>query len=68
MTLPDERTRALQYGKQFLLDLLDPKKTPKVPKNIRRRAYACLRHWPFDIHLEDALKHSKWFDVKELKE
>lgn len=40
ITLPDERFRALLEAKKFLLDLTDPKKTPKVPKAIRKHAYA----------------------------
>ena len=46
VTLPDERYRSLLSGKQFLLDLLNPKVTPKVPKYIRQRAGSILRHYP----------------------
>ena len=46
VTLPDERYRALRCGEQLLLDLLNPKVTPKVPKYIRQRALAVLRHYP----------------------
>ncbi len=46
MTLPDERYRALRCGHQMLLDLLNPKVTPKVPKYIRQRAASILRHHP----------------------
>ena len=46
MTLPDERYRALWCGQQLLLDLLNPKVTPKVPKYIRQRALSVLRHYP----------------------
>jgi len=46
MTLPDERYRAVKEAKNFLQDLLDAKKTPRVPANIRRRAYSILRHYP----------------------
>ena len=52
MTLPDERYRALLEAKKFLYELVDPKKTPRVPKNIRRQAYAVLRHFPWDMDLE----------------
>ena len=52
VTLPDERYRALLSGKQFLLDLLDPKVTPKVPKYIRHRAGSVLRHYPDDYHFD----------------
>lgn len=50
VTLPDERYRALRCGHQMLLDLLNPKVTPKVPKYIRQRAYSILRHYPDSYH------------------
>ncbi len=56
MTLPDERTRAVIYTQQFLRDLLDPKKTPKVPREVRKRAYACLRHYPWSTDVDSAAK------------
>ena len=52
MTLPDERYRAIKYTEQFLTDLLDPKKPPRVPKEIRQRAYSCLRHYPGGYYLD----------------
>ena len=56
MTLPDERTRAVLYARQFLLDLLDPKKTPGVPKSIRVRASMVLRHYPGTIEMEPTMR------------
>jgi hypothetical protein len=52
MTLPDERLRALKNTQRFLLDLLDRKKTPRVPKSVRKQAYWCLRHYPADYILD----------------
>lgn len=46
MTLPDERYRAVKQTESLLKDLCDPRKTPRVPKEIRQRASACLRHYP----------------------
>jgi hypothetical protein len=46
VTLPDERYRAVLRAEQFLKDLLDPKKTPRVPKDFRIRASGILRHYP----------------------
>ena len=46
MTLPDERYRAVKMASQLLLDLCDPKRTPRVSKEIRQRAQAALRHYP----------------------
>jgi hypothetical protein len=51
MTLPDERYRAILYAKSLCEDLLDSKKTPRVPKEIRRRALGVLRHFPEDYYL-----------------
>ena len=50
MTLPDEKYRALRCGHQMLLDLLNPKITPKVPKYVRQRALSVLRHYPNSYH------------------
>lgn len=54
MTLPNERTRAIRQTREFLMDLLNPKKTPKVPKEIRQRAYWALKHFPSDLDLDYA--------------
>lgn len=52
MTLPDERYRAIQQTENFLKELLDAQKTPRVPKLIRQRAYSLLRHYPSKYHLD----------------
>jgi hypothetical protein len=60
MTLPDERFRAVRAAEEFLKDLLDPKKTPRLPKSIRSRAGAVLRHYPgiWDLKLlEESAPH-----------
>lgn len=44
--MPDERYRALVWAHGFLQDLLDPKKTPRVPQDIRHQALVILRHYP----------------------
>mgnify|MGYP003345590042 CR=1 FL=1 len=53
MTLPDERYRAVQRTKQFLIDLCSSQRTPRVPTHIREQANALLRHYPsdYDMHL-----------------
>ena len=56
MTLPDERYRAIRYAREFLRDLLDPKKTPKVPRKVRQQAYAVLKHYIWDTDLEELAK------------
>ena len=57
MTLPNERYRALRCGHQMLLDLLNPKVTPKVPKYIRQRALSVLRHYPSSYHFEKIVEN-----------
>ena len=52
MTVPVERTNAVIYTEQFLLDLLDPKKTPRIPKAIRQRANSLLRHYPGKYYMD----------------
>ncbi len=52
MTLPDERYRAVVRTEEFLKDLCDPKKTPRVPRAIRQQAYYCLRHYPSKYHMD----------------
>jgi hypothetical protein len=54
MTLPDERYRAVKYTYQFLCDLMDHTKTPRVPKAIREQARSCLRHYPSEWDLRQA--------------
>jgi hypothetical protein len=54
MTLPNERRNAVLRTEEFLKDLLNPKKTPKVPKEIREEAAYCLRHYPSSYHMEQA--------------
>jgi hypothetical protein len=51
MTLPDERYRAITWARDLCEELLDPKKTPRVPKEIRQQAYSVLRHFPDDYYL-----------------
>lgn len=56
MTLPDERYRSIHQAEQLLKDLCDRSKTPRVPKAVRARASAVLRHYP-----------SQW-DLKRLEQ
>jgi hypothetical protein len=51
MTVPVERTNAVIRTQKFLLDLLDPKKTPRVPRSIRQDARNLLRHYPSEFEM-----------------
>lgn len=54
MTMPNERFRSVIQTRDFLISLLDPKKTPKVPKDIRENAYYLLKHFPHEYEMEMA--------------
>jgi|APFre7841882793_1041355.scaffolds.fasta_scaffold04179_5 hypothetical protein len=55
MTMPFERTRAVILTEQFLKDLSDPAKTPRVPGSIRGRARSLLRHYPMAFDMDQAI-------------
>ena len=54
MTLPDERYRAVRWAREFMYELMDPKKTPGVPKKTRDTARSVLRHYPNDWDMQRA--------------
>lgn len=56
MTLPRERTVAILNTKEFLFDLMSPKKTPKVPSAIRQQARWLLKHFPGNYDLLQAVE------------
>ena len=52
MTINYERRNAVNRTREFLVDLMNPKKTPRVPKEIRQEAYRCLKHYPREYDIE----------------
>lgn len=58
MTLPYERKHAVKHTEQFLLELCDPKKTPRVPGWVRDRARSLLRHYPTDLYMDRAAQQA----------
>lgn len=53
MTLPEEMFNSIRSARHFMLALMDPKATPKVPKAIRQRARDRLKHFPSDYEVSD---------------
>jgi hypothetical protein len=53
MTLPYEEYNSLNSARRFLYDLLDPKKTPRVPKYIRKEAHRITKHFPLEVILQE---------------
>ena len=56
MTLPVERFNSINFTREFLRSLLDPKLTPRVPLYIRQQASSMLRHYPSHVHMQDVSK------------
>jgi len=54
MTMPNERRNAVNFTRQFLVSLMDPQKTPRVPMDVRREARRCLKHFPGEYDMEQA--------------
>jgi hypothetical protein len=52
MTLPIERTNAVLRTEKFLIDLCDPKKYPRVPREVRKEAQRLLRHYPSQYNMK----------------
>ena len=68
VTLPDERYRALKMAESMLMDLMDPSKTPRVPRHIRQRARSVLRHYPGSYYLEQMARRSPDIITAELED
>lgn len=58
MTMNYERRHAVNRTREFLVDLMNPKKTPRVPKEIREDAYRCLKHYPGEYDIERAAEQA----------
>jgi len=58
MTLPIERKHAIKNTERFLLDLSNPRITPRIPKEIRDRARSLLKHYPTDLCMEMAAEQA----------
>lgn len=52
MTMPSERINAIRNTLNFLRDVINPAKTPRLPRGIRKQAYWLLRHFPHDYEME----------------
>jgi hypothetical protein len=46
MSVHKEKVNAITRTRDFLHDLMDRSKTKRVPSDIRKAAYWCLRHYP----------------------
>ena len=58
MTLPYQRTNAVLWARDFLVSLMDPKKTPRVPRKLRVEARHILKHYPSGLDMERVIGDS----------
>jgi len=56
MTLPQERFASIAKTRHFLCALMDPKRTPNIPKELRAEASRCLKHYPTALDMEEAIE------------
>lgn len=65
MTIPSERYNAIKKAYTFMLELLDPGGTVRVPKKIRKRAGDVLHHYPSSFDMEMARERDSitWGDA-----
>ena len=66
MTVPVERTNAVIRTQKFLLELLDPKKTPRVPLSVRKEARNLLRHYPTEFDMNTIADREDGMEVAAL--
>lgn len=59
MTIPIERYNAVLNTEKFLISLLQPSETPRVPKAIRKRAGQLLKHYPHQFDLDRVIEGEK---------
>jgi hypothetical protein len=60
VTIPTERTRAVQHARDFLRRLLRRELTPRVPVAVREEARRVLRHFPSDWDIRAAAESAPW--------
>lgn len=68
MSTPQEESLAIVRVREFLLELLDPSKTPRVPRSIRQRVHRLVKHYPMLPTKLDAERAIHSDDVLELLE
>ena len=51
MTTDEERIRAIEGMRMAALAMLDPRATPRVPRAVRERFRARLKHYPWPVDL-----------------
>ena len=53
---PDRAARAISSSRRLLVDLCDPRQTPRIPLLVRQQARSLLRFFPPEHELEPMLR------------
>jgi hypothetical protein len=56
------------HTRLFLLELTNPEKTPRVPKDVRETASYCLRHYPSEWEMQQAADASPHLFAERMEE
>ena len=59
MTLPQQKVWAVENTRRFLLSLLVPRQTPRVPRAVRIEAGNLLKHYPISIDIATLLREDQ---------
>jgi len=62
--IPETEYHSLKETYKLLCNLLDPKKTPNVPKKIREQARHCLKHYPVRRTLDELQQGVDFFNPR----
>lgn len=65
MTTKLEEIDSIHFTEDFLADLCNPKKTPRVPREIRERAHRLLRHFPSYDRIDRVYGSAGLWDAQE---
>lgn len=68
MSLKYEQYRALVKTQELLRDLLTVDQYPKTKKEMRDRAYRCLKHFPFLLDTGEPVFSQDEFECPKIKD
>ena len=62
--IPLHEYHGLKETYKFLCSLIDPQKTPRIPKYIRDEARSCLRKYPVERRMEELYSAVDYFEPR----
>ncbi|QBP05979.1 hypothetical protein [Synechococcus phage S-B68] len=62
--IPEQEYHSLKETYKLLCDLIDPKKTPNIPKALRLAAKKCLKHYPAERTFDELIQGVEFFNPR----